>query len=229
VARAIFRFLARVALGLLTRLEIVGQENLPETGPLIVVANHFHFADVVAMVRATHWPLEFLGGTHLLDAPPWLMWVPNSWGYYAVHRGGVSRDAMRAATAVLEQDGVLAIYPEGGSWADVLRPARPGVAFLAAETGVPILPIGLDGLTDIFPSLRRGRRAKVTIRIGKPFGPFEVGGRGRERRAALDALGDEIMNKIAELIPPERHGVYSSDPALRARGLREFRWCCRGP
>ena len=65
------------------------------------------------------------------------------------------------------------------------------------------------------PRLRQGRRATVTIRVGKPFGPLQVDGKGRERRRQLDALGDEIMQQIAALIPPQTHGVYAADPALR--------------
>jgi 1-acyl-sn-glycerol-3-phosphate acyltransferase len=84
------------------------------------------------------------------------------------------------------------------------------------QTGAPLLPIGLDGLLDLFPSLHRGRRATVTVRIGQPFGPFQTVGHGRERRQQLDEIGHEIMRRIAELIPPERRGVYSDDPAIRA-------------
>lgn len=214
--RFFMRKLARLALGLLADFRIIGRENLPRKGPMLVVANHFHFADTVAVVGTVPWPIEFLGGFHLIDAPAGLSWIPQLWGYYPVHRGGVSREAMRAATAVLAQEGILGIFPEGGSWAAVLRPPRPGTAFLAVQTGAPLLPIGLDGLTDIFPSLRRRQRATVTVRIGKPFGPFTAEGRGRARRVQLDAIGDEIMRQIATLIPPEHHGVYSNNPAVRA-------------
>ncbi|MCA9975759.1 MAG: 1-acyl-sn-glycerol-3-phosphate acyltransferase [Anaerolineales bacterium] len=215
VRRTIFRFLSKIAFTILSDLEIIGQENLPTTGPLIVVGNHFHFGDTAAVVRATPWPVEFLGGQFLIDAPPLLKWIPETWGYYRVRRGAASRDAMRAAQAVLAQRGVVVIFPEGGSWAEVLRPARPGTAYIAAQSGAPLLPIGFDGIPDIFRTLPKGRRAKVTIRIGKPFGPFVVAGRGRERREALDEIGHEIMRHIRALIPPEKHGVYSDDPKLR--------------
>jgi 1-acyl-sn-glycerol-3-phosphate acyltransferase len=213
--RYALRRLARLSMGLLTDFKIVGRENLPESGPLIVVANHFHYADTVAVVAATRWPMEFLGGHHLVDAPLGLAWIPRLWGYFAVHRGAVSRNALRASSDVLDQGGVLAVFPEGGSWADVLRPARPGAAYLAVETGVSMLPIGLDGLPDIFPFLRRGKRATVTVRIGRPFGPFRAQGRGRRRRARLEKIGREIMQQIARLIPPGRRGVFSSDPEIR--------------
>ncbi|MCA9932868.1 MAG: 1-acyl-sn-glycerol-3-phosphate acyltransferase [Ardenticatenaceae bacterium] len=213
--RAVFRFLSKVAFSLLSDLEIIGQENLPQGGPLIIVANHFHFGDTAAIVRATPWPLEFLGGFFLIDAPFYLKWIPNTWGYYRVRRGAASRDAMRASLAVLEQHGVLMLFPEGGSWAEVLRPARPGAAYIATRSGAPILPIGFDGIPNIFRELPKGRRAKVTIRIGKPFGPFTVDGRGRDRRDALEEIGHEIMRQIKALIPPEKHGIYSDDPVLR--------------
>ncbi len=224
--RSILRRLAGAAFWVLTDWEVVGQENLPEGGPLLVVGNHFSFIDPVAMIRATPWPLEFVGGFEMPNAPPIVRWIPKLWGRYPVRRGTGSRYALRGARAVIEQGGVLGIFPEAGNWATVLRPARPGAAFLAAQTGAPVLPIGFDGLTEVFPRLRRGGRARVTARIGKLFGPFSATGRGRERRRQLDQIGDRIMERIAELIPPERRGHYSDDPAIReaAKGTEIYPW-----
>ncbi len=224
--RAVLQRLAGLALALLTDLEIVGRENLPQGGPLLVVANHFSYIDPVAMVYLAPWPIEFVGGFQMPNAPSWATWIPKVWGYYPVYRGTGSRYALRAAEAVLAQDGVLGIFPEAGSWATVLRPARPGAAYLATRTGAPILPMGFAGLVDVFPRLRQGRRAHVTLRIGQPFGPFHATGRGRARRQQVDEIGHEIMRHIAELIPPERRGHYSDDPAIRAaaQGTEVYPW-----
>lgn len=226
LARGVSRRLARLALAALTHLRIEGQQNLPDGGPLIVVANHFSFIDPVAMIRAVPWPIEFVGGFQMPNAPPAVRWLPKVWGYYPVHRGSFSTDALRAAEAVLEQNGVLGIFPEAGNWATVLRPARPGAAFLTVRTGAPILPLGFANLNDVFPSLRRGQRARVTIRIGQPFGPFHAQGRGRDRRPKLEAIGNEIMERIAQLIPREKRGHYSEDPAIRAaaEGTEIYPW-----
>jgi 1-acyl-sn-glycerol-3-phosphate acyltransferase len=224
--RGLLQRLAHVVFVVLTDLQIIGQENLPKEGPLLVVANHFSFIDPAAMVRATPWPLEFVGGFQMPNAPASVTWIPRLWGYYPVYRGTASRNALRAAEAVLTQGGVLGIFPEAGNWATVLRPARPGAAFLAVRTGARILPMGFDGLLDVFPRLCKGRRARVTIRIGKPFGPFHAKGRGRARRQQLETIGHEIMRHIAELIPPEWRGHYSDDPAIRAaaQGSEIYPW-----
>jgi 1-acyl-sn-glycerol-3-phosphate acyltransferase len=226
LVRAVLQRLSRVAFAVLTDLQIIGQENFPEKGPLLVVANHFSFIDPVATVRVAPWPLEFVGGFQMPNAPASVTWIPKVWGYYPVFRGTGSRYALRAAEAVLAQGGVLGIFPEAGSWATVLRPPRPGAAFLAVRTGARILPMGFDGLPDVFPRLRRGRRARVTVRIGKLFGPFRATGRGRPRRQQLEEIGHEIMRRVAELIPPERRGHYSDDPAIRAaaQGTEVYPW-----
>jgi 1-acyl-sn-glycerol-3-phosphate acyltransferase len=148
------------------------------------------------------------------------------WGYHPLYRGTGAKDSLKAAESILRQGGVLGIFPEAGNWATILRPARPGTAFLAARTGAPILPVGLVGLNDVFPSLKRGRRAKIQFNIGKPFGPFKTDGRGIRLREKLDEIGHEIMRQIAQLIPPERRGHYSDDPAIReaAKGTEIYPW-----
>ncbi|HDQ35213.1 MAG TPA: 1-acyl-sn-glycerol-3-phosphate acyltransferase [Chloroflexi bacterium] len=224
--RRALRFVIRTLFNIITDLEIIGSKNLPPSGPLLLVANHFSYIDPVLMIRTSPWPVEFVGGFQLPNAPITVRLIPRLWGYYPVFRGTGSRYALQAAQAVLSQNGVLGIYPEGGSWATVLRPARPGAAFIATQTGARLLPMGFDGLTEVFPNLRKGRRAKVTARIGKPFGPFHAEGRGRRRRKQLDEIGHEIMRHIAELLPPERQGHYSLDPAIRAaaKGTEIYPW-----
>ena len=226
LVRGFMRRASRLALSALAEFRVEGRENLPASGPLIVVANHFSFLDPAALVGALPWPLEFLGGLELPNAPPIVRWIPKLWGYYPVLRGGNSREALRAAEGVLKQGGILGIFPEAGNWAQVLRPARPGTAYLAARTGAPLLPIGFDGLPQVFEQLRARRRARVTVRVGKAFGPFKVADRGRERRRVLDGIGHEIMERIATLIPDEKRGYLSGDPAVReaAKGTEVYPW-----
>jgi len=225
IIRRSLKFLSRVAFSILCDLEIRGKENLPDNGPLLVIGNHFSFIDPVAVIRALPYPIEFVGGAVFPHAPKIVQSIPDWWGYYPVFRGTGSRFALRAAEEILNQDGVLGIMPEGGSWAEVLRPARPGAAFLASQTGARILPLGIYGLNDIFP-VRLGKRPKAVVHIGKPVGPFTTTGKGRERRKQLDEIGLELMKAIAALLPDRYRGFLATDPEIRkqAQGTEEYPW-----
>ena len=224
--RFLLKKLSIPAFAALMQLEILGEENLPNSGPLLVVGNHFSFIDPVAFVRMAPWPIEFVGGAANPGAPAWTRVIPFLWGYHKLYRGTGSRDALRAGEEILNNGGFLGIFPEGGNWATVLRPARPGVSFLATRTAARILPVGLYGFTEVFPSLGHFKRAKATIHIGKPFGPVMASGSGRARRKQMDEIGHTIMRSIAELLPPEMRGAYSDDPAIReaARGTEIYPW-----
>lgn len=224
--RFLLKNLSIPAFAALTRLEILGEENLPKSGPLLVVGNHFSFIDPVAFVRMAPWPIEFVGGADNPGAPLWTRIIPFLWGYHKLYRGTGASHALRAAEKILNNGGCLAMFPEGGNWAAVLRPARPGAAFLATRSEARILPVGLYGFTDVFPSLGHFQRARATIHIGKPFGPIKAGGSGRYRREQLDEIGHTIMYSIAKLLPPGMRGHYSEDPAIReaARGTEIYPW-----
>lgn len=226
LTRKILHFLSRPAFSLLTRLEINGAENLPERGPLIMVGNHFSFVDPVCFVRIAPWEIEFVGGADMPHAPLATRIIPLLWGYHPLYRGTGAKESLRAAEKILNQGGILGIFPEAGNWATVLRPARPGTAYLASRTGASLLPVGLVGMNDVFPSLKRGRRARIQVNIGKPFGPFRAEGHGQSQRAQLDEIGHEIMRHIAQLLPQEKRGHYSDDPAIReaARGTEIYPW-----
>lgn len=226
IIRRVLHFLARPAFALVSSLEINGAENMPQNGPLMIVGNHFSFVDPVCFVRVAPPTLEFVGGADTPHAPIITRIIPLLWGYHPLYRGTGAKDSLKVAEGILRQGGILGIFPEAGNWAAVLRPARPGTAFLASRTGASLLPIGLVGMTEIFPSLSRGRRARIQINIGKPFGPFKVEGHGQKHREQLDEIGHEIMRHIAELLPQEVRGHYSDDPAIReaARGTEIYPW-----
>jgi 1-acyl-sn-glycerol-3-phosphate acyltransferase len=223
--RKFVKQLTRFAFSLLSDLQIIGKENLPESGPLLVIGNHFCFIDPVAIIRAVPYPIEFVGGAEFPHAPNIVRSLPKIWGYYPVFRGTGSRFALRAAEEILNQNGVLCIMPEGGAWAEVLRPARPGAAYLASQSGARVLPLGIYGFNDIFP-IRLGKKPRAVVKIGKPIGPFKTTGRGRERRAQIDQIGLELMKAIAALLPDHFRGFLAQDPANRegARGTEIYPW-----
>lgn len=224
--RSLLRAGIRLVLPFFADVEVTGRENMPQKGPLLMVSNHFSFLDPVALIKITDWPMEFIGGVRRPNAPALVNWFPDAWGILPAYRGSVARGTILASKSALAQGGVLTIFPEGGSWATVLRPPRPGAAFLSTVCNAPILPVGLNGLTDVFPKFRKGKRARVHIEIGKPFGPFFVSERGETNRSRLEEIGNEMMRRIAALISPAQRGYYSDDPAVReaAKGTEIYPW-----
>jgi 1-acyl-sn-glycerol-3-phosphate acyltransferase len=225
--RSILRAGIRLGLNAMAEIQVSGRENLPESGPLLVVGNHFSFLDPVSLIHTLAYPrLEFIGGVQAPNAPASVGWLRNLYGILPVRRGGSSRETLRRAEQHLVTGGVLCIFPEGGSWATVLRPPRPGAALLAARSGASILPVGLDGLIDVLPEARKGRRAKIRINFGKMFHPVAFSANDRSAREQMENLGHEMMKRISELIPPERRGHYSADPKIReaALGTEVYPW-----
>jgi 1-acyl-sn-glycerol-3-phosphate acyltransferase len=92
--------------------------------------------------------------------------------------------------------------------------ARSGASYLAAKAGTQILPVAVTGTEDhvVFPNLKRLRRANVVIRVGKPFRLPPLPRQDRE--AVLQQYTDEMMCRIAALLPPEYRGFYAQHPRL---------------
>ena len=202
--RATIRFVFK----LFTDWEIVGLENVPPDGPFISVSNHTHWLD----------PLLFLGSM------PRRIWplVADKWrrrpvigqlmasaGAIFVLRGEVDRRALRQAMAVLEQGKVLGIAPEGTrSKTGAMQRGRGGAAYIACLMDVPLLPVGIIGVEKALGELRRLRRPRVKVAIGRPFTLPPLPNKASNRSKRLREHTTQIMHRIAELLPEEYQGLY---------------------
>jgi len=209
--RGLLTTTVNIAAKILTRWEVSGKENIPDKGPLLIVGNHFHFMDTVAPMYSTHWPLEFVGDFEMPNAPAIMRMFPNAWQTLKIEQGTPNFEALQASEAILAQDGVLVIYPEGHVNGGPLRPALPGAAYMALRTGVPILPMGTISDNDwkLFKTIsERKRRLGILTRIGEVFGPFRTENPNRPSREEIKSAGKTIMEKIAALLPKEHQGPF---------------------
>lgn len=229
---AIGRLISRVIL----HVNVLGSYNVPTNRPLIVISNHFSWFDAALITLYLPFRPVFMIATE--SQRFWFVRLfMAAFQGIPIWRGGVDRKALRMALDMLESGQSIAIFPEGGidprraaqrargelveesvtndyshnSRLDAqLTHAQPGTAFLAIQSGVPILPVALIGTEQILNNLMRGRRTSVTVRIGRPFGPLVIDkSMGRqERRQQMDTMGDMIMLNIAELFPVENRGPF---------------------
>jgi len=204
------RVLIRIMIFPFASWEVKGRENVPAQGPLLIVCNHLHLADPPVVAASLPIKCVFMAKEELFRDGWSRFWVGN-FGAIPVSRGGVDIEAIRQAENWLKKGVSLIIFPEGGrSPTARIQPAFSGAALIALRTGVPVLPVSITG-TEKLKKLRWCffHHPKITVNIGRPFQPQPTGGKlVREQRKELM---NDIMGKIAALLPPEYRGVYGGE------------------
>ena len=199
---------------LLTRVRVHGRENLPQDQGYIAAANHLSVIevplvyclinryDVTGLVAKKHQKNAFFRWIiHLMDG----IWL---------NREEIDTTALRAARDHLRSGGVLGIAPEGTrSQTGALIEAKTGVAFLADQAQVPIVPVAVSGTWQITSQIMKFKRPVIIVNFGQPFTLPAVNRRSRD--LDLQNNTDEIMCQIAAMLPPENRGFYSEYPRVK--------------
>jgi 1-acyl-sn-glycerol-3-phosphate acyltransferase len=210
-AKMMYRFSKSVVRGLLrllTHYEVEGEENLPEGGPLLLVFNHLAWWDAPVAMATLPWRMRAIALKDLQRVPITGQVLSLSNAIF-VDRGRYDREALRQALAVLDAGEVLGIAPEGRmSVTGALERGKTGPGFLARKADVPILPVGLTGTEKAIGEWRRFRRPHITVNIGPVF-RLPEGAQYASRKEERQADADFIMERLAELLPPEYRGVYA--------------------
>ncbi len=209
----LLRWFFSTLLKLLSRSRAEGLHNVPPNGPYIMVGNHMSMADL---------PLAYtyLGGEHATG------WVAEKWEFHPIfspilrlgsgifiQRGEVDRSALTAAVEWLKAGKVFGIAPEGTrSHNGQLQRGKTGAAYLADLADVPIVPVGMIGTEVAIKTLLRLQRPELLLRVGVPFRlpPLDP----ENRSASLRRNADEIMCRIAALLPARYWGYYRDHPML---------------
>ena len=150
------------------RMQRIGREHLPRSGPLLLASNHRSFLDPFLIGMLVRRPVYYMAKRELFERR-WQAWVLNALGAFPVDRGAGDRAAMDTARAILERGDCVVVFPEGTR----VRPGplgepRRGVGRLALETGAPVAPVAVIGTEHV----RRGwriRPRKVRVRVGRPL------------------------------------------------------------
>ena len=209
--RSIVRFLMKI----IADIEINGIEKLPE-GNVIIAANHLGRLDTAALLC-------------ILDREDIIMPVAEKYKNHPLY-GAIGRaanaiwlnrfdadySAFRQILERMKQGGLLVIAPEGTrSRVGSLIEGKPGVTYLAARSGFPVVPVAITGTEDkvVLENVKRFRKSDVTLTGGKSFIVPPLPKTNRDE--ALKNYTDEIMCRIAALLPEKYRGVYANHPRLR--------------
>lgn len=198
---------------LVCRYRVTGLERVPPTGPLLVVANHLSFYDPLLLGIVLRRRVWFFTKAEIFRWPIAGIACKLT-GQIPVHRGESDRAALEQAMTYLQEGKALMFFPEGTvERQEKMIPARAGAAMLSARTGATILPIAHVGTRRILRT-PRSWFPRVTITIGEPFTPTLDG--NVPRKVALQHITYEIMQRIAEMLPPENRGVYAESVGVNS-------------
>ncbi len=197
----------RLALG--RHLRVVGLENLPEKGPLIIASNHLSALDTLIVGGNTPGANYAMAKRELFGRRP-IAWMWGGCNVFPVDRHTADRWALRTSIEALERGGRLILWVEGTRVeAPGMQRAEPGVGFLLRKVPCDVVPVAVWGSEKALVKGRKlPRRVPVTLEYGRPFTP-DLSGPRRDHQGVADQVGAHI----AALLPPEYRGVYAQAAA----------------
>ncbi|MCW2857226.1 MAG: 1-acyl-sn-glycerol-3-phosphate acyltransferase [Marmoricola sp.] len=214
-------FLKWIAIGPLLRVvyrpHTEGEENIPTDGPAILASNHLSYADWLFMPLTVPRKITFAAKAEYFTSPGIKGWFQKLFfsgaGQVPIDRSGASaaEGALVTAKRVLADGDLFGIYPEGTRSHDGrLYRGKTGVARLALETGVPVIPVAVVG-TDVVapPGKKFGSITRPVVRFGKPL-DFERYEGLENDRYILRSITDEIMYEIMRLSGQEYVDMYAN-------------------
>ena len=195
-------FLFRLA----SQIEIEGIEHVPAQGGFLLATNHISRLDTPLLGVVSPRRVYGLVALKYKSFPPF-RWLLERGGAIWVRRTEFDRHALLESLAVLKRGEVLGVAPEGSrSPTCTLQEGKPGAAFLAARTAVPIVPVAITGTERMLEDFRRLRRMRLRVVFGKPF---HLPKEGRLTTEELESATELIMRRIAELLPVVYRGFYA--------------------
>jgi 1-acyl-sn-glycerol-3-phosphate acyltransferase len=203
IRRKLMLGIGRVLMALLADADINGKERLPKKGPLILAGNHVAVLEAVMMSVYTPGMVEFLGNGDIPFDPNYA-WIANTYDLIRVNRGNLDRNALALGVDLLNQGGLLGVFPEGGTWNPAKMEAQIGIAWLSYSAHAPILPIGFGGIKGALSEAFKLKKPHVTMNVGEVLPPVRLDSKKLSKKDDLQKAANNILQQINALIPQEQ-------------------------
>ncbi len=197
ICKGVFRTLLRI----LFRIEVEGIGNFPTNGPLLIVGNHTGAMEVVLLNAFAPRQIEMLSAA---DMPVEKITdiINFIYGSIPIKRGFYDRGALQKALDVLQQAGMVGLFPEGGVWDVGKQPAQPGISWLSYRSGAPILPIGFNDTAGAMGAGIKLKRPYLKMYIGNILPPASIPP-GKAKKVFFKEHAAQIMDIVYKLVPIE--------------------------
>jgi len=200
VSYAVIRGLFVVLFKLFGRVQVIGGEKIPTSGAFVLAPVHRSNVDFALSSLVTRRPMRYMGKDNIWKSRLLGRFV-SMLGAFPVHRGTADRDALRACTDIVSGGSPLVMFPEGTRQrGPEVQELFDGTAYVAAKTGVPIVPLGIGGSEAMMPKgAKLPRRSKLVLVVGDPIPSPARTASGRMPRSAVAALTEQLHATLQEL------------------------------
>jgi 1-acyl-sn-glycerol-3-phosphate acyltransferase len=196
------------------RIRVEGRKHIPRKGAAILASNHLSALDHIVLPAVTRRTIINISKAEHFDKPL-KAWFFRNWGVIRLLRGSGDQAALDAARKALRAGNLFAIYPEGTRSMDgKLHKGHTGVARLALELQVPVIPVAMVGTFEAKPKGGKTKYfTKTAAIVGKPLDFSQYWGMHNDK-AVCRKVTDEVMRALQQLSGQEYVDEYQHNPAV---------------
>jgi 1-acyl-sn-glycerol-3-phosphate acyltransferase len=198
----LIRGAVRLIVAIMLDVHVVGRQNVPEIGPLIIASNHLSWIDVPLIPAFLKRKVVYMAKEETFQSK--MGWLVRFFGAFPVKRGEADRQSLRTAEEQLKAGRLLGIFPEGTrSRIHKLGQAHAGMGMIALRSSAPVVPVAIYGSEKTFKKFR----PHITLTFGEPMILTPKG--KKITREDIDDSTEQVMLRIASMLPSEYRGVYA--------------------
>jgi 1-acyl-sn-glycerol-3-phosphate acyltransferase len=189
---------------LVAHVHLRNRHNVPKHGPYIIAANHLSWTDIPLIPAYLPGKVIYMAKEESFHDR--FGWLVRFLGAFPVKRGEGDRHALKAANDLLKRGKVLIIFPEGTrSKTRTMAKGHAGLGMIALRANVPVIPVAISGSENALKKFG----TEITISYGEPMFLKPEG--AKVTREDIDRATDEVMKRIASMLPERYRGVYGGE------------------